>query len=86
MCLPPNGCTEGYGRGTTYFADLFASQASLTDEQMLAENAMLAMATKEFWEQAARENGISDMTTVEEVRKRAVNDLNKEFLSAEFQI
>jgi hypothetical protein len=63
-----------------------ALDTPLTDEQMLAENAMLAITTKEFWEQAALENGITDMTTVEEARKQAVNDLNKEFLSAEFQI
>jgi hypothetical protein len=44
------------------------------------------MTTEDFWEQAARENGITDMTTVEEVRKRAVNDLNKEFAGANFQI
>jgi hypothetical protein len=52
MCLPTNDCAEGYGRGTTYFADIFASQASLTDERMLAESTMLARATEEFWEQA----------------------------------
>jgi hypothetical protein len=72
--------------GTTYFADLFASQAPLTDEQMLAENAMLAMATKEFWEQAARENGITDMETVEKARELAVKDLNEELSTANFQI
>jgi len=69
MCLP-DSCTEGYGRGTTLYADLFASHAPLTDEQMLAEAAIMAMTTKDFWEQAARENGITDMTAVEEVRKR----------------
>jgi hypothetical protein len=86
MCLPPNDCTGGYGRGTTYFADLFASRAPLTDEQMLAENTMLAMTTEEFWEQAAQENRITDMATVEEARKRAVKDLNEEFFTADFQI
>jgi hypothetical protein len=85
MCLP-DSCSEGYGRGTTYFADIFASQAPLTDEQMLAERVMLAMATKEFWEQAARENGIADMAAVEEAREQAVKDLNQEFLTADYQI
>ena len=37
------------------------------------------MATKEFWEQAARENGITDMATLEKVREQAVKDLNEEF-------
>jgi hypothetical protein len=60
LCLL-DSCSEDLGRGTTYFADIFASQAPLTDEQMLAENAMLAMTTEEFWEQAARDNGITDM-------------------------
>ena len=86
MCLAPNSCTEGYGRGTTYYADLFAVQAPLTDEQMLAEDAIMAMTTEEFWGQAARENGITDMATVEEARKRAIFDLNGEFLDADFQI
>jgi hypothetical protein len=86
MCLPPNDCTVGLGRGTTLYADLFASQAPLTDEQMLAENAMLTMATKEFWEQAAQENGITDVATLGEMRRKAVNDLNAEFLTADFQI
>ena len=85
MCLP-DSCTEGYGRGTTLYADLFASHAPLTDEQMLAEAAIMAMTTKDFWEQAARENGITDMTAVEEVRKRAVNDLNLEFAMTDFRI
>jgi hypothetical protein len=85
MCLPEN-CTGGLGRGTTYFDDIFANQASLTGEQMLAENAMLSMATEEFWEQAALENGITDMISVEEARKLAINDLNAEFLTADFQI
>jgi hypothetical protein len=85
MCLP-DSCAEGLGRGTTYFADLFASRAPLTDEQMLAENTMLAMTTEEFWEQAAQENRITDMATVEEARKRAVKDLNEEFFTADFQI
>jgi hypothetical protein len=47
---------------------------------------MLAMATKEFWEQAARENGIADMAAVEEAREQAVKDLNQEFLTADYQI
>jgi hypothetical protein len=85
MCLP-DSCTEGYGRGTTLYADLFASHAPLTDEQMLAENAILAMATKEFWEQAARENGITDLTSVEEVRKRAVHDLDMELCMTDFRV
>jgi hypothetical protein len=85
MCLP-DSCSEGYGRGTTYFADIFASQAPLTDEQMLAENAMLAMTTEEFWEQAAQQNGITDMATIAAARKRAVRDLDGEFLAADFQI
>jgi hypothetical protein len=46
----------------------------------------MAMTTKDFWEQAARENGITDMTAVEEVRKRAVNDLNLEFAMTDFRI
>jgi hypothetical protein len=53
---------------------------------MLAENAILAMATKEFWEQAARENGITDMTSVEEVRKRAVHDLDMELCMTDFRV
>ena len=85
MCLP-DSCSEGYGRGTTYFADLFADQAPLTDEQMLAENAMLAMTTEEFWEQAAKDNGITDMAAVAEAREQAVKDVNEEFLTANFQI
>ncbi len=51
MCLP-DSCTGGLGRGTTYFDDIFADQAPLTDEQMQAETAIMAMTTKEFWEQA----------------------------------
>lgn len=47
MCFPAV-CAGGLGRGTTYKADLFASQAPLTDEQMLAEKAILAMMTDEF--------------------------------------
>ena len=31
LCLPPNDCTEGFGWGTTLYADLFAFQALLTD-------------------------------------------------------
>ena len=85
MCLPAS-CEMGLGRGTTYKDDLFAPQAPLTNEQMLAEQAMLMMATDEFWEQAARENGIADMVAVEEARKQAVNDLNEEFLTSDFQI
>src|ERR1039457_426306 len=42
----------------------------------LAERAMLAMTTEEFWEQAARENGITDMEIVAEARKQALKDLN----------
>jgi hypothetical protein len=61
-------------------------QAPLTGEQMLAEQAMLAMTTEEFWEQAARDNGIADMTTVAEARGQAVKDVNEEFLTADFQI
>ena len=86
MCIKPNDCTEGYGRGTTFYADLFADQAPLTEEQTQAENAILAMTTEEFWEQAARENGITDMASVEEARKLAVEDLNDEFSTADFQI
>jgi hypothetical protein len=52
---------------------------------MLAENAMLAMTTEEFWEQAARENGITDMVAVAGARKRAMQDLDAEFLAANFQ-
>jgi hypothetical protein len=36
MCVP-NSCSEGLGRGTTYFADIFADQAPLMVEQMLRE-------------------------------------------------
>ena len=85
LCLP-DSCSEGLGRGTALYADLFASQAPLTDEQMLAEQAMLAMTTKEFWEQAAWDNGITDMAAVGEMRQRVANDLNAEFLAAGFQI
>jgi hypothetical protein len=46
MCLP-DSCVEGLGRGTTYYDDLFAAQATLTDEQMLVENTSLAMATED---------------------------------------
>ena len=53
---------------------------------MLAEEAIMAMTTEDFWEQAARENGITDLTAVEEVRKRAVHDLNMEFAGANFRI
>jgi len=74
MCLPAS-CSKGLGRGTTYFADIFAAQAPLNDEQMLAENAMLAMTTEAFWEQAARENGVTDMATVAWARRRAMTDL-----------
>lgn len=84
MCLP-DSCARGLGRGTTYTDDLFASQAPLTDEQMLAEKAMLAMATEEFWEGAARENGITDIGAIAGARKRAVRDLNAEFRTADFQ-
>jgi hypothetical protein len=85
MCLPA-ACAGGLGRGTTYTADLFAHQAPLTDEQMLAEDAILEMTTEAFWAQAARENGITDMVTVAAARKKAVSDLNDEFLTANFQI
>jgi hypothetical protein len=53
---------------------------------MLAEDAIMAMTTEDFWEQAARGNGITDMATVEEVRKRAVFDLNMEFAGTNFRI
>jgi hypothetical protein len=53
---------------------------------MLAERAMLAMATEELWRQAARESGITEMAAVGEMRRKAVNDLNAEFLTADFQI
>jgi len=43
-------CAEGLGQGTTYKGDLFASQAPLTGEQMLAENAIMMMTTEAFWE------------------------------------
>lgn len=85
MCLP-TACAGGLGRGTTYTADLFAAQAPLTDEQMLAENAILAMTTEEFWEQAAKENGITDIATIEEAHQRALQDLNEEFSTANFEV
>ncbi len=85
MCLPEN-CAGGLGRGTTYKDDLFAPQAPLTDDQRLSETAILAMTTEEFWEQAALENGVTDMASVEEARKLAVNDLDREFFTANFQI
>jgi hypothetical protein len=43
----------------------------------MAERAMLAMATEEFWEQAARENGVTGMETVTQARELAVKDLNR---------
>jgi hypothetical protein len=84
MCLPVV-CAGGLGRGTTYKDDLFAPQAPLTGEQMLAETAILAMTTEAFWEQAAQENGIADMAAVAAARKLAVRDLDEEFLLANFQ-
>jgi hypothetical protein len=36
---------------------------------MLAEQVILAMATEEFWEEAAKENGITDMAAIRESRK-----------------
>jgi hypothetical protein len=85
MCLP-DYCSEGLGRGTTLYADLFADQAPLTDEQMLAENAIMAMTTEAFWEQAAQENGITDMRSLAQARELALKDLNREFYTAEFSI
>ena len=87
MAIAPTHTPEAFQLlCTTFYADLFASQVPLTDEQMLAEQAKLAMATEEFWDQAARENGITDMAAVEEARKRAVDDLNDEFSTADFRI
>jgi hypothetical protein len=63
-----------------------AAQAPLTDEQMLAENAIMAMTTEAFWEQAARENGVTDMRSVAQARELALKDLNREFYMAEFSI
>jgi hypothetical protein len=85
MCIPAV-CAGGLGRGTTYKDDLFATQAPLTDDQMLAENAIMAMTTEAFWEQAARENGISDSATVAVAWRKAIRDLNDEFLTADFQM
>jgi hypothetical protein len=53
---------------------------------MEAQSAILAMTAEEFWEQAAGENEITDMGTVEKAREQAVMDLNEEFLTADFQI
>jgi len=38
----------------------------------MAERAMLAMATEEFWEQTVRENEVTDMESIEEMRRKAV--------------
>jgi hypothetical protein len=84
MCLPEN-CAGGLGRGTTYFDDILTNQAP-HGGQMLAENAIMAMTTEAFWEQAARENGVTDMVTVAAAWKKVVSDLNDEFLKADFQM
>ena len=44
------------------------------------------MTTEEFWEQAAQENGISDSATLALARRKAIRELNDEFLTADFQI
>jgi hypothetical protein len=85
MCLPAV-CDGGLGRGTTYKDDLFAAQAPLTDQQMLAEAAIMAMTTEAFWEQAARENGIIDIRSVAQARELALKEVNREFYRAEFSI
>ena len=39
---------------------------------MLAEQAMLAMGTEECWEQTAWENEVTDIESIEEMRRKAV--------------
>jgi hypothetical protein len=56
---------------------------------MVAEDAMLAMATKEFWVQAAQDNGVTsaaDLAQIERFRAHVVADLqhtvhNPDFLA-----
>jgi hypothetical protein len=74
MC-PPQACTGGLMFGTTYFANRFAKDPPLTEEQIAAEKAMLAMTTKEFWSQIARENGVTDLEAVDHVRRLTLTDL-----------
>jgi hypothetical protein len=47
------------GYEVTYKADIFANPP-LGAEQQVAEDELLKTATLEFWEKAARDNGISD--------------------------
>ncbi len=74
ICLADH-CKEGLRYNATYAADLFATNPPLSDEQLAAEKAMLAMTTREFWEEAARENHVTDYDAVDEMRRSALLDL-----------
>lgn len=84
MCLPascPDSLTDIHW-GTTLYADLFAADAPLNAMQQEAERAMLAMTTEAFWEQAARDNGITDLTSIRTAHDQAVRDLDGELILA----
>ena len=59
------------GYEITYAADIFAANPPLGPEQQDAEDALLKTATLEFWEKAARDNGISDLKSVDTMHERA---------------
>jgi hypothetical protein len=53
---------------------------------MLAEEAIMAMTTEAFWEQAAQDNGITDIGSIGEAHRRTVQDLNAELFTANFVV
>jgi hypothetical protein len=85
ICLPQT-CEDGMMWGTTYKVDLFAKEPPLTGDQMTAEKAMRVMASSAFWAEAARENGITDLSTVETMRKKALVDLELTLGDANYEI
>jgi hypothetical protein len=82
----PEACDDGLLWGTTYKDDLFAPDAPLTIQQMVVEGDMLDMTGEDFWLVAARENGVTDLEAVKSARKKALEDLNREFSSTNFNI
>jgi hypothetical protein len=84
ICLPQT-CEDGLMWGTTYKDDLFAKEPPLTSDQTTAE-AMRVMASSAFWAKAARENGITDLSTVETMSKKALVDLELTLGDANYEI
>jgi len=56
---------------TSYVADIFAQNPPLNERQMHAEEAILKTATVQFWEDAARQNGVTNLHAVDQAHDRA---------------